>query len=208
MFALHFAGGGHNDIWMLLLAMGGVLASRRGRSALGGGLWAVSATVKSSVLLLVPLEALAAWRRDGSPRAMRFIVGFAIGALLAAALATALYGTAWLTSYQRASSQLRQTSSLSLVFQLGRIGVSTHVAKLVLALLFALGYAKLVLDALRGRARLGLAAGLLIASPAWLVPWYGSWPVAFSAIEDDRLAQLFALVATAYLLADSLQLPF
>ncbi len=59
----------------------------------------------------------------------------------------------------------------------------------------------LVRSALMGRARLGLAACLLVAASPWLLPWYTVWPVALAAIERDRAPRLTALVLTAYLLS-------
>lgn len=202
LLALHFAGGGHNDVWMLVFVVGGVLLARRRRPVMAGVAWAASAFVKASALALLPLEALASVR-SGS-RSVRFVAAFSVALLAFAALATLQYGTAWPSFIHRASNQLSQTSSLSLVFRAGQLGIHRSIAKATLATLFAIGYLKLLRDAWRGRARLGLAATLLIFTPAWLVPWYGSWPVALAALEDDRTAQVVAVLATAYLLSDAI----
>jgi len=206
LMALHFAGGGHNDIWMLMFAVGAVLLARRGRMAGSGFLWAVSASVKASSLLLFPLEVLAALRRDAVKGAR--LLGWAIvGSCVLAALATLRYGTEWLGLFGRASSQLKETSSISSVFQLEELGVSESVATTALTALLVIGYLRLVRDAWNGRARLGLAAALLVLTPAWLVAWYGSWAVSFSAIDDDPAAEIVAVVATAYLLSGAVDLP-
>jgi len=207
LLALHFAGGGHNDIWMLVFVVGGLLLARRGKPALAGVGWAASAFVKSSSLALLPLEALAALRRDTSIGA-RFVRSFLVAAVAFSALATARYGTAWPLFVRHASSALSQTSSLSLVFRLGQLGVPRQAAKAVLGGVFVVGYILLLREAWRGRARLSLAATLLIFTPAWLMPWYGSWPVVLAAIEDDVAAQIVAVIATAYLLSDAIPLPF
>jgi len=81
------------------------------------------------------------------------------------------------------------------------------VATTALTALLVIGYLRLVRDAWNGRARLGLAAALLVLTPAWLVAWYGSWAVSFSAIDDDPAAEIVAVVATAYLLSGAVDLP-
>jgi hypothetical protein len=203
LLALHFAGGGHNDVLMLAFVVAGVLLARRRRPVMAGAAWAASAFVKASSLGLLPLEALASARSEQTHRG-RFLGSFLIATLVFAALATLRYGTAWPSFIHRASTQLSQTSSVSLVYRAGELGVPRSIAKASLGMLFAIGYLKLLRDAWRGRARLGLAATFLILTPAWLVPWYGSWPVALAALEDDLTAQVIAVLATAYLLSDAI----
>lgn len=205
LLAFHFAGGGHNDIWMLLFVVGGMLLTRRARPAAGGAAWAASVFIKASALALLPLE-LAAQRGRGA--AFRLVVGsFAIAVVAFSGLATLRYGTAWLSFFHRASTQLSQTSSVSLVFRLGQLGVSRADAKLVLGIAFAVGYVILFVRAWQtGTPRLGRAAIVLIFTPAWVVPWYGSWPVALTAAEDDRVGQMLTLLTTAYLMSDAIPL--
>ena len=74
----------------------------------------------------------------------------------------------------------------------------------LLAGAFVAAYVWLVREALRGRARLALAAcALMLASP-WLVVWYVVWAVPLAAAEDDRTAQLAALALCAYLLPQTI----
>lgn len=206
LFALHFAGGGHNDIWMLVFAVGGVLLGRHKKPVAAGVAWTLSAFVKAPTLFVLPLEAVAIARRDGRRAGARMIGGFAVAALLLGALATLHYGTAWIP-FLHGTSEIERTTSLSMRFRLGQLGVPSRTAQVTLAALSVLGYLRLGRDAWRGRARLGLAASLVLFGPtSWLVPWYGSWPVAFAAIEDDLFAQVVAVAATAYLLTDALPL--
>jgi hypothetical protein len=65
---------------------------------------------------------------------------------------------------------------------------------------FGVAYLVLAREAWRGRARLGLAAGLLLLATPYLVAWYVVWAVPLAAAEDDRSAQLLALGLSAYLL--------
>jgi alpha-1,6-mannosyltransferase len=203
LIALHFGGGGHNDIWMLLFVVIGLLLTRNDRPRAGGIGWAASAFVKASMVALLPLELSALARRSRRAARLLFVSVTATSALLAL-LSTTLYGTAWPSFIHRASTQLSQTSSLSLVFRMQQHGVSTHTAKGILAAAFVLGYLALLVDAWRcGRPRLALAGTLLILTPAWLVPWYGSWPVVLNAVDDDTAGEIAALAATAYLLTDA-----
>jgi hypothetical protein len=71
---------------------------------------------------------------------------------------------------------------------------------------FAAAYVVLARDALRGRARLGLAAGLLLLATPYLVAWYVVWAVPLAAAEEDRPAQLLALGLSAYLLSQAVPL--
>jgi hypothetical protein len=156
------------------------------------------------MLAILPVEAAAMFRR--SSRETRVFAAFFVGGALAfALLATWLYGSAWPSFLHRASSQLSQTSSISVVFRMTQHGVSRHAAKAVLGLVFVVGYLAILADSWRRRRpRLALTATLLILTPAWLVPWYGSWPVVLSALEEDGAGEVAALLATAYLLTDAL----
>ena len=63
-----------------------------------------------------------------------------------------------------------------------------------------LGYAWLALEAHRGRARLGLAAGFLLVATPYLAAWYVVWALPLAAAEDDPPAQWLAVGLSAYLL--------
>lgn len=84
--------------------------------------------------------------------------------------------------------------------------MTLHEATLLLGLAFVIAYLWLLVQAWRGRARLGLCAGLFALSLAWLTPWYAVWCIALAAIEDDLAAELLAVGLSAYLLTDALPL--
>ena len=88
----------------------------------------------------------------------------------------------------------------ALPHRLGELGVPTWLAITLFAAAFALAYLWLAREAWRGRARLGLAAALLLLAVPYLAAWYVVWTVPLAAAEDDRTAQLLALGLTAYLL--------
>jgi hypothetical protein len=69
LLAIDFAGGGHNDVWMMVLLLGGLaLAARHPR--LSGSGWALAAGVKWVALALLPLSLLR------EPRARAVTLGF------------------------------------------------------------------------------------------------------------------------------------
>ena len=86
---------------------------------------------------------------------------------------------------------------------LSQLGLSEDVAAGLLAAFFAVAYLWLLREAWRGRARLGLCAGLVLLATTWLVPWYAVWAVPLAAVEDDTVARWLALGLSAYLLRDA-----
>jgi hypothetical protein len=199
LLAIHFAGGGHNDAWMMALVLGALALAAVGRRQLAGAAWASAIAVKWVALVFLPLRALEAWRRG---RRVGHI-GFAAAAVLLAAVATWRYGSSWLGAFGPVARNLREGARYSIPSRLESIGLPHDVAVGLLAGLFGLAYIWLLREAWRGRARLGLAAGLLVVAAPWLVPWYAVWTVPLVAIEEDRVGQALALALSAYLLRDA-----
>jgi Glycosyltransferase family 87 len=195
LLALHFAGGGHNDAWMVALVLAALALAASGRRHLAGVAWALAVLVKWVPLLLLPLRALEARgrRRVGH-------LGFAAAMLAVAALATWHYGLAWLTSFGPLAENATRTTGYALPSRLASLGVPEEIAIALFALAYVGAYAWLARSALRGRARLGLAMGLLLLATPYLTPWYVVWALPLAAAEDDEPAQLLALALCAYLL--------
>jgi uncharacterized membrane protein len=193
---------------MLLFAVPAVLLAARRRGLLAGLGWASSLAIKSATLVLLPLEIIALFRRrNGRRTAVMVIVGIVSGAAVIGVLATLLYGTAWFHLFQRAQVQARQTTSISSVFILEQRGLSQFSAKVITTIALVVGYLWLLRWAFVGRARLGLAASLVVVTQSWLVPWYGFWALGFSAAEEDDAGHIVAVVVSLYLLWDTLLLP-
>jgi alpha-1,6-mannosyltransferase len=202
LLALHFAGGGHNDVLMMALVGAGLALAAAGRRRLAGVAWAVAVAVKLIPLVLLPLQILAD-RRRGRPTQ---VLGFAVGVVAVSIPAFLLYGPHWLRVLSPVANQLRQTSSLGLPYLLAQLGVPQRVARDGLVLLFAVLYLWLLREAWRGRARLALAAVALLIATSWLQPWYAVWAVPLAAVEEDRLARVLTLALSAYFLRDALPL--
>ena len=202
LFAIHFAGGGHNDALLIALVLGALALAASRRPQAAGAAWALAILVKWIPLVFFALRAVAARaerRRVGH-------VGFAAAAALVVALATWRYGPDWLRSFGPLARNAEERSSYALPHRLEQLGIP-HDATLVLAVAaLTAGLAWLAREAWRGRVRLGLAGCLLLATTPWLTPWYAIWALPLAAAEDDRRAQLVALGFCAYLLPQAIPL--
>lgn len=191
LLALHYAGGGHSDAWMIALLVFAVATIGSVRS---GAVWALSSAFKPIPVILLPLELTAHRLR----MKRRWWIGLAVTGTVVAAAATAAFGLHWFTG---ATQGVHQGSPLGGVHWLTELGVRHRYAVAVGALAFAGVYLALLREAwLRGRARLSLAATALCLTSSLLRPWYGLWPLALAAIELDTLASAAALGLSAYLL--------
>jgi len=202
LLAVHFAGGGHNDAWMAALVVAALAAGAAGRRQLAGVFWALGALVKWVPLVLLPLrmlEARANRRRVGH-------LGFAVTAVVVCALATWRYGFAWLHAFGSLARNANRETHFSFPNRLQQLGLPHGVAVALLVFLFALAYAWLVREALRGRARLGLATLALLGAAPYLAAWYVVWTLPLAAAEDDERAALLGLALCAYLLRQTIPL--
>jgi alpha-1,6-mannosyltransferase len=202
LFAVHFAGGGHNDAMLAALALGALALAAVGRRGLAGAAWACTILLKWIPVVFLALrtvEARATGRRVDH-------LGFAAAALALVGLATWRYGFDWLRAFGPLARNAEGQTSYALPHRLEQLGVPHGVTLLLAALALAGGLAWLVREAARGRVRLGLSACLLMATTPWLAPWYTIWALPFAAAEDDRRAKLIALGFCAYLLPQTIPL--
>jgi hypothetical protein len=191
LIALHYAGGGHSDAWMIALLVLGVAAPSAPR---GGAAWPIASAFKVVPAILLPLELAA--RRLRAPR--RWWIGLIGAAVVVVAAATAIVGPRWVTATVAGA---HQSSTIGGVHWLTELGLRHRYAVVIGALAFATVYLALMRSAWRsGRARLSLAATALCLTSSLLRPWYALWPLALAAVEEDELAGLAALALSAYLL--------
>jgi hypothetical protein len=188
LLAIDFAGGGHNDVWMMVLVLGALaLAARHPR--LSGSGWALAASVKWVALALLPLSLLR------EPRARAAAFGFLVAAGAIATFAFLAFGTAWLTAVVPVA---QRHAAWAVPSRLGDLGLPGWLALAPLAI----AAPWLVRSAWAGSRRLGLTSGLLLVGTPWLLPWYAVWAVPLAAIEEDALAWVLTLALCAYLLPD------
>ncbi len=196
LLALHFAGGGHNDAWLAALVLVALSAAASGRRGLAGVAWAAAALVKWVPLLLLPLRALEA--RAQQRRVSH--LGFAVTVVVVGAVATWQFGWHWLEAFGPLARNANHETKFALPHRLESLGLPHPGGVVLMAVAFGAAYLWLARSAWRGRARLGLAMGLLLLATPWLVPWYVVWAVPLAAAEDDTTAQLVSLAACVYLL--------
>lgn len=196
VLALHLAGGGHNDAWIAGLVLAALALAQAGRGRFAGAAWALAVLVKWVPLIFLPLRALEA-RRTG-----RRLVHSGTIATVAVVLAVATwrYGLHWLDAFQPLVRNAGLQTRFALPSRLEQAGMPEDAAVAVLAVMFAGAYAWLLREAWRGRARLGLAAGLLLLAVPYLAPWYLAWTVPLAAVEEDAAARWLSLGLCAYLL--------
>jgi hypothetical protein len=196
LLALHFAGGGHNDAWMAFLVLAALALAAGGRRQWAGVAWVAAIFIKWIAVVFLPLRALearATGRRVGH-------LGFAAAAVIVVAASTALFGLHWLEAFGPLARNANKETQFALPHRLKELGVPHDVALALFAAAFGLAYLWLARQAWRGRARLGLAAGLLLCASPYLVPWYAVWAVPLAATEEDPPAQWLAVAISAYLL--------
>ena len=203
LFAIHFAGGGHNDALMMALVLGALALAAGGapepRRRWRGSSRSWSSGSRSLFLALRALEARATGRRVSHR-------GFAVAAVFLVSLATWRYGFDWLRAFGPLARNAEGQTSYALPHRVEQLGVPHGAALGLAAIALAVGLAWLAREAVRGRARLGLSACLLLATTPWLAPWYTIWALPLAAAEDDRRAQLIALGFCAYLLPQTIPL--
>ena len=198
LLALHFAGGGHNDALMMALYLAALLLATRGRSRLAAAFGVLGIAVKWVLAVLLPLELL---RR---PRRLS-VAPWAVAGGVVVAISFAVWGIGWLHSISALRSQAEMVSSNSFAWWLAdHLGGGRLTWARAIRYTFAAVYLALLAAAWRtGRARIGLAAGLLVAATPFLAPWYLVWPAALTAIEEDGAARLVVVALTAWLLRDA-----
>lgn len=203
LLAVQFAGGGHNDALMMALVLGAMALAVAGRRQGAGALWACAIAIKwipAVFLVLRAVEARAAGRRVGH-------LGFALAAGVLLGLALWRYGLGWVGAVVPLVENLERQAVYSIPSRFAQVtGLAEGAASILFGVLFAAAFVWLLREAWRGRARLGLAAGLLLVTTPWLVPWYAVWAVALAAVEEDRTAQALAVAVSAYLLRDAVPL--
>ena len=182
--------------------MGALALGATGRRQWAGVSWVAAVLIKWIPLVLLPLrivEARANRRRVGH-------LGFAAAAAVLVAVSTWQFGSHWLGALGPLVRNAHEETRFAIPHRLEQIGFPDWLALALVAAAFAIAYVWLLREAWRGRARLGLAAGLLLLATPYLVPWYAVWVVPLAAAEEDRAAQGLALVLCAYMLRQTIPL--
>jgi hypothetical protein len=201
-------GGVHNDPFMLLLLLAGMLWAVRGRAALSGAAVVGAAAVKVTGGVVLPFL----WVASGEKR--RVTLGAVAAGVGVVVLSAVLFGSHLGTALTSFSDQGNVTSLRSFPGQisqafLGQRGVSPTV-EVVAQIVFALVLVGLLVRTWRGGdwiVNAGWAMLALLLTLSWVMPWYVAWLLPFAAVGGDRRLRGAALTLTAFLLVVRMPYP-
>ena len=202
---VHVVAGAHNEAYVVLLTMAGVLAWVAGRPAAAGVAATLAAGLKASAGLVVPFLLVAG-------RARRVIAGVAAGAVAIVVAAYAGFGADALDALGLLSDNQERTSRWSFPYKTAELlgamlpGDRFDYRDSVRAA-YAIAFGAVALWLLartwRGADPIRMAGwatlALLIAS-AWLVPWYALWLLPLAALAADRRLDLATAALCAWML--------
>jgi alpha-1,6-mannosyltransferase len=208
---VHVVGGAHNEAYVMLLVMLGVLCWVGGRPAAGGAASTVAAAVKASAGLVVPFLLAAGPLR-------RVLLG-AIGAGVAVLVAAwAGFGSDALDALGLLSDNQERTSRWSFPYKTAQLFGAVlpgdrldyrDTVRTLYALAFLAVAAWLLWKTWRGADPIRMAGwatlAVLIAS-AWLVPWYALWLLPLAALAADRRLELATTALCAWMLVIAIPL--
>lgn len=182
VYAFQFAGSGHNDVLMAALVVLALFAAHKGAAGLAGVSWVLAILVKWLPLALLPLQLL----EDRARGRASIVPSLLVGTLVAAALSTVVFGWSWLGAWLPivSSASSSELNSLAIWPRLG-FGLPDVVVTVAPLAVFGVAYLVLLRQAWGGRARNGLASGLLLLASPFLWTWYVITPAALSSVEDD-----------------------
>jgi len=196
IYLIYALGGFHNDFFMLVPSTAAIalVMARRYRSA--GAILMLAVAVKFSAVLLLPflIVAVAPDRR----RMLQIVEGAALAGTALAALSIAVFGFS-IPNLQDQSTLLTDFSIPNVFGLLLGIGGGTPA----LLRVADVGLAIVVVLLLRRRgdwiSRAGWATLALIASLAWLMPWYIIWLAPLAALGSSARLRRATLALTVFL---------
>jgi hypothetical protein len=197
VFLVYAVAGFHNDFFMLVPAMGAMAALLARRDRTVGALMVIAMAVKFTMVLLLPFLLLAAITRE---RRIRILTGCFVAAIPVGALWIAVFGLT-LPNLAQQSTLLTEFSIPNVVGLLAHVGGGTSV---VLAIATLLVIAVVVHQLWRQPdwiAGAGWSTAALLASLAWLVPWYVVWLLPLAALSRSVRLRRVAIVLTVFVAA-------
>ena len=201
IYLFYEVGGFHNDFLMLVPSMAAILLliTRRDRAA--GAVLMLAVAVKFTTIVLLPFLLVAAGSRD---RRLRVLIGSALAAVPLAAISFSLFGAA----LPNLADQSRLVTGFSIPNLAGLVlGFGGSTTALMRAA--DVGVVLVVLWGVRRDdwlASAGWATLALIASLAWLMPWYIVWALPLAALASSRTLRVAVLAFSVFLIATFLPL--
>ena len=204
IYIIYAVGGFHNDFFMLVPSTAAIVlvtasprdeAGARWRDLGAGAVLMLAVAVKFTAVLLLPFLLIAA---GSGRRRVRILAGAALGAVPLAALSLAVFGLS-LPNLQDQSTLLTAFSIPNVVGL--ALGVGGGTPLLLRIADVAVVVTVLVMLFRRGDwvSRAGWATLALIASLAWLMPWYLIWLAPLAALGASPALRRAMLALTAFL---------
>lgn len=196
IYLMYAVGGFHNDFMMLVPSMAAISFVLARRDRLAGAALVLAIAVKFTAVLLLPFLLVAVATRE---RRLRLIVGAALAAVPMIALSLALFGFS-IPNLSDQSSLLTDFSIPNIVGLALGIGGGTPlllkfaIVCVVVVVAYELYREK---DWLAGA---GWTTFALLASLAWLVPWYVIWLLPLAALATSVNLRRVALAMTVFLI--------
>jgi glycosyl transferase family 87 len=192
-------GGAHNDLLAVAAAMAGVRLAIAGRERAGGAAAVAAAALKLPAGLVLPFLLAGARRRSDA------LQGMLLAGATVAAIALVAFGSDALGMLKTQGEQQRLVATSSLPNQVGRLlgfGGPTAGIRAVAVAAFVVTLAFLLVRTSRGMSWVtaaGWATLALLATTAWIMPWYVTWLLPLAALGRDRRLVGSALALCAYL---------
>jgi Glycosyltransferase family 87 len=195
IFLVYAVGGFHNDFFMLVPAVGAIalLLSRRDRTA--GAVLMLAVAVKFTAILLLPFLLVGA---ATARRRWNVVIGAVLAGIPLLAMSLALFGF----SLPNLSQQNTLLTPFSFPNLFGYfIGVGGGTSGVLRLASVALVVVVVLLVRRRGDwiSHAGWATVALIASLAWVMPWYVIWVLPLAALGSSLWLRRAALVMTVFL---------
>jgi hypothetical protein len=199
IFLIYELGGFHNDVFMLVPAMASISLLLDGRDRWSGASLMLAIAVKFTMVLLAPFLLLAA--RPARRRA-RLLTGAALAAVPLAAADVAAFGLA-LPNLSDQSTILTPFSFPNLTGLVLGLGGGAPVLLRAMNVALVAAVAVLVAAVARGRrdwlSAAGVATLALLASLAWVMPWYVVWLLPLAALGASLRLRRAAILVTVFL---------
>jgi glycosyl transferase family 87 len=196
IYLVYAVGGFHNDFFMLVPAIGAVvlLQSRRDRAA--GAVLMLAVGIKFTAVLLLPFLLAAAW--PARRRVLDVIIGVVMAAIPLIVMSLLLFGFS-LPNLSDQSTLLTPFSFPNLFGYFIGVGGGTSGVRMLASL--ALVVAVVLLVRRRGDwiANAGWGTVALIASLAWVMPWYVIWVLPLAALSSSVRLRRTALALSVFL---------
>jgi hypothetical protein len=208
LVVVYGVGGGHNDMLMLALAVAGVALALQHRDRLGAGSIVLGAGVKLTAGLLLPFTLAGAGGRLSRSRRREVLLGACIAGAAVVALGAAAFGVGPLHLFGSISQTQSEGDWHSIPgFISTRMGLGTvgHVIGVLLAIVFAVVFCRLLVRVWRGELDWIDGAGwmvvALLITASSLLPWYVAWLMPLAALGADRRLWRASMAMTGVFLA-------